>query len=159
MAFRWFSWLHSLTSKKHAPSPTDPHLALIHQRAEDILASDLPLQQQEEALLRLCHETVNMQETLSIRAHADYIADVMANRNFEGSTLERLRQADKAIELYEANVQDRYKGAYPYERLLALYASAGKFQDARRICQAYIDHGQGDEDRKAKFREWMRAYA
>ena len=155
MAFRLFSWLNSLIAGKREGSAPDPHLSSMQKRAEEIRASGLPLQQQEDALLRLGRETVNMDEALAIRAHADYVGDVMANRNTEGAALERLHQADQAMKLYEANVQDRYKGAYPYERLLAMYSSSGRPQEARRVCQAYLDHGQGDEDKKAKFRRWL----
>ena len=153
MPFKLFSWLDGLFSKKRDRPAPDPHLSSMQKRAEDIRASGLPLQRQEEALLRLGRETVNMDESLAIRAHADYVGDVMANRNTEGAALERLHRPDKAIELYEANVRDQYKAAYSYERLLALYSSSGRFQDASRVCQAYLEHG--DEDKKARFRQWL----
>ena len=83
----------------------------------------------------------------------------MANRNIEGSALERLHQQDKAIELYEANVKDRFKDFLPYERLRILYSSSGKHMDAIRACQAYIEYGQTDEVRKAEYSEWIAKYA
>jgi len=134
---------------------TDAIRPSIRQRVDVIRSSDLPLQFQESGLLTLRAETTNMDESLYVQENVDFISDIMANRNIEAAALERLQQPDKAIALYEANLKDRFKGLLPYERLRVLYSSAGKYRDAIRVCQAYLEHGEDDEDRKTRFREWI----
>lgn len=140
-------------------SQTHSQRSSIQQRVKAIRSSDLPLQAQESALLRLKSEAANIKESLFIQANADFISDIMANRNVEGSALERLHQKDKAIELYEANVKDRFENFLPYERLRILYSLSGKYMDAIRVCQAYIEYGHNDEVVKAEYREWIAKYA
>ncbi len=155
MAFRLFSWLTGNAGKKPPASPTRPQSSSIQKRVEVIRSSGLPLQEQESALRRLKDETVDMDESLFLQANADFVADIMANRNVEGAALERLHQPDKAIELYEANLRDHFKSSYPYERLRILYSASGKYTHVKRVCQAFIEHGRSDEAEKAKYREWL----
>jgi hypothetical protein len=135
--------------------PTESIRSSIRQCVAAIRSSDLPLQVQAIDLLQLGAETVGMDEVLFVRENADFISDIMDNRNVEGAAFESLQQQSKAVELYEANLKDRFKGILPYERLRALYASTGRYADAIRVCEAYVAYGEDDEPGKARYREWI----
>ncbi len=132
-------------------------MASLRERIEAIRASGLPLQTQADELSALGKTSGSLDESLLIRSHADFITDGMATRNDEAAHLERLRRPEQAIELYEANVRDRCKGSHPYERLWALHGAAGRIEDARRVCQAMLDHADLDEVKRKKFRDWLGA--
>lgn len=63
---------------------------------------------------------------------------VMADRNVQGRNLEKTKETDKAIELYEANVIDWFKYPFPYERLCLIYSRQQRYSDAIRVCKTYI---------------------
>jgi tetratricopeptide (TPR) repeat protein len=72
---------------------------------------------------------------------------IMAERNDQGKQLEGQGQIAEAVALYEANIQDRFFGSFPYDRLRIIYTRQGQYADAIRVCQAYLDlpdrpHGQ-----------------
>jgi tetratricopeptide (TPR) repeat protein len=75
---------------------------------------------------------------------------IMAERNDQGKQLEGQGQIAQAVALYEANIQDRFFGSFPYDRLRIIYTRQGQYADAIRVCQAYLDlpdrpHGQNKE--------------
>ena len=68
-------------------------------------------------------------------------------------TLEQARECeqegdlDKALPLYEALIYDGFQGTLPYDRLRIIYTRQKRFEDAIRVCEAYVAlkdraHGQ-----------------
>lgn len=137
------------------PSCAELRMAALNRKITAIRVSELPLQRQVAALTALGRNVEHPDEALCIRSHADFVADVMDNRNFEASRLEGEGETAQAIALYEANLRDGFKGAYPYERLRALYAAAGRLEDALRVCQALLDHADLSEAGKRPHRDWL----
>jgi tetratricopeptide (TPR) repeat protein len=83
----------------------------------------------------------------SIDSQRQRLLGVMVDRNLEGKTLEDEGKLDQAISLYEANVRDKFDGTHPYDRLRIVYTKQRRYQDAIRVCQAYLalpdrEHGQ-----------------
>jgi hypothetical protein len=54
-------------------------------------------------------------------------------RNIFGTLLERTRRSDEAIPIYGSSVAERVVGSYPYERLAAIYARHGRYDDQRQV--------------------------
>lgn len=131
---------------------------MIQRRMEAICSAGMPLQTKQTALLALTREMNGIKERSLILETADFIEDIMNGRNYEGEALERVRQLDKAMALYEANVTDHFNGFYPYERLRIFYSSEGRYADALRVCQAYLALAQNDPARCGAFREWAARY-
>lgn len=90
------------------------------------------------------------QQKLIKEAHR--IEDIVVSRNVRGIQFEKAGETGKAVELYEANIRDRFDGSHPYDRLRVIYSRQDKFEDAVRVCQDYIEHGQDDLVQKAKYR-------
>ena len=158
MPFRLFKPFRGASRPAPDPTEADPRIASMRRKIEAIRASGLPLQLQVSELTALGKTAGNLDETLFIRSHADFIADSMSTRNDEAARLESLHQPARAIELYEANVADRFKGAYPYERLWALHGAAGRIEDAKRVCRAMLDHADLDEAKRRKYRDWLNGW-
>jgi len=75
------------------------------------------------------------------RAYADVaerLQSVMLERNAKAAGLERQGDVRHAVELYEANIADRFAGAQPYERLLEIYVQRGDWLNAARVGEAYL---------------------
>jgi tetratricopeptide (TPR) repeat protein len=75
---------------------------------------------------------------------------IMARRNDRGKASERQGQIAEAVAFYEASVEDRFFGSFPYDWLRIIYTRQGQYADAIRVCQAYLDlpdrpHGQNKE--------------
>lgn len=64
------------------------------------------------------------------------------DRNLKGIALEKEGKVDAAIALYEANIVAQFDGSHPYERLRIIYAKRKDWDDAIRVCRAYIQYGQ-----------------
>ncbi len=158
MAYRLFRWLRDRRGKASSPSPEQQRVDPIKERILAIESSRMPLQGQQAELLGLRKQARGLDEALFIQAHADFVADTMANRNTEAATLERLHRREEAIELYEANLKDRFKGYFPYERLRFLYESTGRLRDAERVCLAFLKHGDAGKVKVAQFRKWLREH-
>lgn len=60
------------------------------------------------------------------------------NRNFDGIELERIGKTDKAIALYEANVEANFDGSHPYNRLAIIYRKRNKIEDEIRVLESAI---------------------
>jgi|SRR6266545_148047 len=78
-----------------------------------------------------------------------------ADRNLKGIALEKEGNVDAAIALYEANITAQFPGTHPYERLRIIYTKQKRWDDAIRVCRAYIQFGQvGDLALKEKLRRF-----
>ncbi|MCL4867783.1 MAG: hypothetical protein KJ063_02345 [Anaerolineae bacterium] len=138
----------------------------LHQTLDQQLTRRIPRQQLEKEardkayeLGRLGIEQRNQEariQAIALDRIATELSQVMLNRNLDGERAEKESDLQKAIELYEANVQDQFMGGHPYERLRIIYRKQKRLQDAKRICQAAINNPFLDEKKKAKFQEWLK---
>jgi tetratricopeptide (TPR) repeat protein len=83
-------------------------------------------------------------------------------RNTTGRELEKEGYIDNAIELYEMNVNGRFDGSFPYERLAMIYRKRKQYDEEIRVLEQAISKFKGlakvtprqDADPKlTKFRE------
>jgi hypothetical protein len=65
-------------------------------------------------------------------------------RNIYGNLLERTRRVDQAVDLYEANLAERFNGSYPYERLAAIYGKRGRQGDVLRVLRQGVQVVQAE---------------
>jgi len=66
------------------------------------------------------------------------ILDIMVDRNNKGIELEKKGDIENAIKLYEQNVDDKFFGTHPYDRLAIIYRKRKKFDDEIRILKRKI---------------------
>ncbi len=113
-----------------------------------------PLGQKLRELWRSVSEARDWATQEKIMKEAHRIEHIVVSRNLKGIEHEKAGHMAKAVESYEANVADRFDGSHPYDRLRVIYTHEGKFEDAIRVCEAYIQFGQErDVDGKAKYRK------
>jgi tetratricopeptide (TPR) repeat protein len=92
------------------------------------------------------------------------IFQTMIDRNETARRLERAGQIEDAIALYEQSVRDLFIGTFPYNRLRIIYTKQKRYEDAIRVCQAYINNpcrkalkgGKGKSKGSEPFQEWIR---
>ena len=66
------------------------------------------------------------------------IENILVERNGKGIQLEKAGRLDAAIKLYEQNVVDCADTPHPYDRLRVIYTQRKQYDDAIRVCKAYI---------------------
>ena len=66
------------------------------------------------------------------------LENIIVERNLRGKELEKAGSVDNAIELYEQNVTDMVDTPFPYDRLRIIYTRRKQYDDAIRVCKAYI---------------------
>ncbi|GGH46434.1 hypothetical protein GCM10008014_09100 [Paenibacillus silvae] len=59
-------------------------------------------------------------------------------RNLLGKGYEKEGQLDKAIELYEANVNEGFEGNFPYDRLCIIYNKMNRYADVKRVLERAV---------------------
>jgi tetratricopeptide (TPR) repeat protein len=75
---------------------------------------------------------------LNYRKHREEICRIeskWSNRNSKGIELEKECQVDKAIELYEKNIEEESDGTHPYTRLAIIYRKKGLLKDEIRVLE------------------------
>ena len=73
--------------------------------------------------------------------------------NLEGSRLEKMGQVNEAVKLYEKNIENKFDGDHPYERLRIIYSREDRNNDAIRVCQLYLQNVHQDPSRRAKYKD------
>jgi tetratricopeptide (TPR) repeat protein len=63
------------------------------------------------------------------------IENKWVNRNSKGIELEKKCKIDKAIELYEKNIEEEFDGTHPYIRLAIIYRKKGLLKDEIRVLE------------------------
>lgn len=89
--------------------------------------------------------------------------EAILDRNNSGMALEKAGKIDEAIRVYELSVADAFFGSHPYDRLRIIYTRQKQYQDAIRVCSAYIalparKHGQ-NKDRFRHHRDKLKEKA
>jgi len=59
-------------------------------------------------------------------------------RNEEAERAVQGGDTERAIELFETSVSERFVGGHPYERLATIYESRREPTEALRVCEAFI---------------------
>lgn len=75
---------------------------------------------------------------LDYRKHRKEICRIenkWVNRNLKGIDLEKKCKVDKAIELYEKNIEEEFDGTHPYTRLAIIYRKKGLLKDEIRVLE------------------------
>ena len=63
------------------------------------------------------------------------IENKWVNRNSKGINLEKKCKVDKAIEIYEKNIEEEFDGTHPYIRLAIIYRKKGLLKDEIRVLE------------------------
>ncbi|WP_077624972.1 tetratricopeptide repeat protein [Sediminibacillus massiliensis] len=61
------------------------------------------------------------------------------DRNLQGQKLEKEGYVDNAIEFYEKNVEERFEGSFPYNRLAVIYRRRKQYDEEIRVLKQAID--------------------
>jgi len=72
------------------------------------------------------------------RKELSKIENNWVNRNLKGIKLEKEGKIDKAIKLYEKNIEEEFDGNYPYERLAIIYSKKGLLEDEIRVLEKAV---------------------
>lgn len=64
--------------------------------------------------------------------------NLQTERNLKGSEFEKTGDLEKAIEEYEKNVEESYKGNHPYDRLATIYKNQNDIENEIRILEKAI---------------------
>lgn len=59
-------------------------------------------------------------------------------RHEEAGRAEQSGDPEKAIRLYETSVAEGFVGGHPYERLASLYERRRNYEEALRVCEAFV---------------------
>lgn len=59
-------------------------------------------------------------------------------RNLQGKEFEKAGEIEKAIELYEKNVKEKFEGNHPYDRLAIIYRKRKEYQEEIRVLNQAI---------------------
>jgi len=76
----------------------------------------------------------------------------LVNNNLEGTRLEKIGYIDKAIKLYEQNIENKFDGDHPYERLRIIYSCTERYEDLIRVCQLYLQNVHQDQRLREKYK-------
>lgn len=79
-----------------------------------------------------------MRDVLPYQREASRIENIFVERNLKGEELEKAGHIEEAIKLYEQNVADFVDTPHPYNRLRIIYTKLKRYDDAIRVCQAYV---------------------
>jgi len=72
------------------------------------------------------------------RKELSKIENNWVNRNLKGIKLEKEGKIDKAIKLYEKNIEEEFDGSHPYTRLAIIYSKKGLLDDEIRVLKKAI---------------------
>lgn len=87
--------------------------------------------------------------------------EIQVDRNLERIEFEKKGEIEKAIRLYEKNVEEDFEGSHPYDRLAIIYRKRGEYEVEIRVLRKAIfvfenkiHSGRADREPKLqKFRE------
>jgi len=72
------------------------------------------------------------------RKELSKIENNLVNRNLKGIKLEKEGKIDKAIKLYEKNIEEEFDGSHPYIRLAIIYSKKGLLDDEIRVLEKAV---------------------
>jgi hypothetical protein len=77
--------------------------------------------------------------------------DEMVSRNLKGIELEKVGHEESARILYEKNLAESFDGSHPFDRLRVIYTRRKQYDQAIRVCQAFLSLNQPDTKKNAHF--------
>lgn len=72
------------------------------------------------------------------RKELSKIENNWVNRNLKGIKSEMEGKIDKAIKLYEKNIEEEFDGSHPYTRLAIIYSKKGSLKDEIRVLEKTV---------------------
>lgn len=72
-------------------------------------------------------------------AHEQELLEKTATLNNRGIELEKTRNFEEAIKIYEENIQLGYKASYSFTRLKILYRKRGDYENEKRVLKRYFE--------------------
>jgi hypothetical protein len=76
--------------------------------------------------------------------------EFLVERNNRGIALEQQAEIEAALIIYELSVADEFSGTHPYDRLRIVYTKREWYEDALRVCTAYVSKPVKQQYPKAK---------
>lgn len=70
--------------------------------------------------------------------HMEINENLQSERNLKGSEFEKTGNFEKAIELYEKNIEESFKGNHPYDRLATIYKNQNDIDNEIRVLEKAI---------------------
>ena len=64
--------------------------------------------------------------------------EIQVDRNLEGIEFEKKGELEKAVELYEKNIEEDFEGSHPYDRLAIIYRKRGEYEEEIRVLRKAI---------------------
>jgi len=64
--------------------------------------------------------------------------EIQIDRNLKGIEFEKKGEIEKAVELYEKNVEEDFEGSHPYDRLAINYRKRGEYEEGIRVLRKAI---------------------
>lgn len=64
--------------------------------------------------------------------------NLQTERNLQGAEFEKNGNLEKAVELYEENVAESFKGNHPYDRLATIYKNQNDLDNEIRVLEKAI---------------------
>lgn len=80
-----------------------------------------------------------VKDVLPYHRQASRIENIIVDRNIKGTELEKSGRIEEAINLYEKNIADYADTPHPYNRLRVIYSKRKQYDEAIRVCKAYIE--------------------
>ncbi len=68
----------------------------------------------------------------------EFNENLQAERNLKGAEFEKTGDFEKAIEVYEENVAESFKGNHPYDRLATIYKNQNDIENEIRVLEKAI---------------------
>ncbi len=68
----------------------------------------------------------------------EFNENLQAERNLKGAEFEKTGDFEKAIEVYEENVKESFKGNHPYDRLATIYKNQNDIDNEIRVLEKAI---------------------
>lgn len=65
--------------------------------------------------------------------------EYLVERNNRGIEFEKNGNIDRAVLIFEISVADEFFGTHPYDRLRIIYGTQKNYEDAIRVCKAYLN--------------------
>ena len=64
--------------------------------------------------------------------------EIQVDRNLKGIEFEKKGKIEKAIRLYEKNIEEDFEGSHPYDRLAIIYRKRGEYEKELRVLRKAI---------------------
>ena len=123
--------------------------------AEQQIKHGVPRQAICNQWLKVDHAMREPDELAAYLEAEKVLFNVMVERNLQGKALEQANNVDAAIRLYEANLQDQFRGSHPYERLRIIYTQRKDYPNAIRACQAFLKLPGQEGSKRSRFKEHL----